>query len=305
MQIEQIRRAIEVDNKKSINRAAQHLDVAQSSLSSSIKALERELGVPIFDRHQEGVTLTAFGEQFIAHAREIIKHIESIESISANTDWNQAPKRLDLMVYYLLFASKAWAKFCDKFRSEPIELNYMERNRTEIVRSVAEWHTELGLIMMPCVDREQWLALLSEQNLSYTQITVEEPYAVFGQDREFEQAKYVTPAMLAQRKMIIIPEENELFMRLDQKVFKKFRPSSFLGVCDRASLISILTGTNGYYLGTYNRKAYGRVPYYSETYVLPVKDAGYLYEIGFIQRSGHKLSEYALWYLKMIYDLVC
>ena len=64
MKIEQFRQVIEIFNTGSINRASQNLFLAQSSLSSSIRALERELGKEIFIRTQSGIGLTQFGIVF-------------------------------------------------------------------------------------------------------------------------------------------------------------------------------------------------------------------------------------------------
>ena len=54
------------------SRAAQRIHVVQSALSASVSRLERELGVELFDRSKRQITLTAAGEVFLEHAREVI-----------------------------------------------------------------------------------------------------------------------------------------------------------------------------------------------------------------------------------------
>jgi DNA-binding transcriptional LysR family regulator len=54
------------------SRAAQRIHVVQSALSASVSRLEKELGVDLFDRSKRQVTLTAAGEVFLGHAREVI-----------------------------------------------------------------------------------------------------------------------------------------------------------------------------------------------------------------------------------------
>lgn len=304
MNIEQIRRTMEVYNAGSINRAARNLYIAQSSLSSSIQALECEIGQPIFDRSHDGVELTPFGSQFIKHAQEILGHIEQIERLGAYFLAGTATNRLNLVVYFLLFASNAWAQFCEIHRDEAIELNYMERNRSDMTKMICSGQSELGIIMLPSVDKQQWLSKFSAQSITYHQITSEDPYVVVGAESEFRSAEFLTPTMLANRKMIIIPEEDDLFLHIDASLFKAFKPSSYLGVSDRGSLINMLTGTESYYLGTFNKKAYARVPYYKNTVIIPLREVDFDYEIGYIHRSGHVLSEYALAYLQMIQNMV-
>src|SRR5246127_2359131 len=54
------------------SRAAQRIHVVQSALSASVSRLEKELGVELFDRSKRQITLTAAGEVFVEHAREVI-----------------------------------------------------------------------------------------------------------------------------------------------------------------------------------------------------------------------------------------
>jgi LysR family transcriptional activator of glutamate synthase operon len=53
-------------------RAAEALHVAQPSLSQQIRALERELGVSLFERTSRRVRLTAAGESLLPHARRVL-----------------------------------------------------------------------------------------------------------------------------------------------------------------------------------------------------------------------------------------
>jgi DNA-binding transcriptional LysR family regulator len=54
------------------SRAAQRIHVVQSALSASVGRLEKELGVELFDRSKRQIALTAAGEVFLEHAREVM-----------------------------------------------------------------------------------------------------------------------------------------------------------------------------------------------------------------------------------------
>ena len=57
--------AVEIADKKSINKAAETLFVGQSALSRAVKELESSLGVTIFQRSTKGMEPTPEGEVFL------------------------------------------------------------------------------------------------------------------------------------------------------------------------------------------------------------------------------------------------
>lgn len=59
-----------------ITRAARELYVSQPSLSVSLKNLEEELGMPLFERNGQGIRLTQAGRRFLAHAERILGDVE-------------------------------------------------------------------------------------------------------------------------------------------------------------------------------------------------------------------------------------
>jgi DNA-binding transcriptional LysR family regulator len=62
------------------SRAAQRIHVVQSALSASVAKLEKELGVALFDRAKRQIVLTAAGEVFLQHAREVIHAAQRAQS---------------------------------------------------------------------------------------------------------------------------------------------------------------------------------------------------------------------------------
>lgn len=53
-------------------RAAERMYVSQPALSKQIRALERQLGAPLFDRDRHGVRLTEAGTALLPHARAVL-----------------------------------------------------------------------------------------------------------------------------------------------------------------------------------------------------------------------------------------
>lgn len=61
-----------VATEKSFTRAANTLNYAQSSVTAQVQSLERELGVPLFDRLGRQIELTVAGRQLLVYAEKLL-----------------------------------------------------------------------------------------------------------------------------------------------------------------------------------------------------------------------------------------
>ncbi|BET56548.1 LysR family transcriptional regulator [Bacillus subtilis] len=73
MDIKVMEYAAEIARRQSFTKAAEHLHIAQPSLSQQIKKLEAELRLTLFHRSHGSVTLTPHGRRFIEKAEDIIR----------------------------------------------------------------------------------------------------------------------------------------------------------------------------------------------------------------------------------------
>jgi LysR family transcriptional regulator, regulator of abg operon len=71
MKLHHLRDLLAVAEQGSLRAAARQLNIAQPAVTRSIQELERELGVPLFERRARGVTPTEMGEAFIRRAKSV------------------------------------------------------------------------------------------------------------------------------------------------------------------------------------------------------------------------------------------
>ncbi|MEG3630156.1 LysR family transcriptional regulator [Streptomyces poriticola] len=84
MELRHLRHFVAVAEDRHFTRAAERLLVSQSGLSASVRALERELGTPLFVRTTRRVTLTEAGRALLGEARRILAQVRSAhEAVAA------------------------------------------------------------------------------------------------------------------------------------------------------------------------------------------------------------------------------
>lgn len=62
-----------------MNRAADVLHTVQSNVTARVRALERKVGRPLFERHSRGVALTAAGRRLLPYADNILRLLEEAQ----------------------------------------------------------------------------------------------------------------------------------------------------------------------------------------------------------------------------------
>jgi DNA-binding transcriptional LysR family regulator len=78
MELRHLRYFVAVADELSFTRAAATLHVAQSAVSSQIKLLEEEVGVPLFERSSRRVDLTPAGRVLLAGSRAMLEGLREV-----------------------------------------------------------------------------------------------------------------------------------------------------------------------------------------------------------------------------------
>jgi DNA-binding transcriptional LysR family regulator len=98
LDLAQVRAFVVTAQERHFGRAAQALFLTQQALSKRIKKLEDTLATPLFLRTNRSVELTADGERFLPHARELVRVADAAVAAMGAED---RPLRLDVLDYRL------------------------------------------------------------------------------------------------------------------------------------------------------------------------------------------------------------
>ncbi len=169
MNILHMKYAVEVARVGSLSKAAEILLIAQPNISRSIKELEADLGITIFDRSTKGMFLTPEGEEFINYAKSILRQIEHVEAMYKNGSAKKL--KFSICVPRASYISDAFAQFSKTLGSHDAELFYKETNSKRTINNILDHDYKLGIIRYAENYDKYFKAMLQEKGLSYELIT--------------------------------------------------------------------------------------------------------------------------------------
>ena len=98
MTLTELKYIVAVAAERHFGRAAERCFVSQPSLSASVRNLEDELGVQIFERGKGEVLVTPIGEEIIVQARRTLEEAERVKSVAKHgRDPLDGPLRLGVI----------------------------------------------------------------------------------------------------------------------------------------------------------------------------------------------------------------
>lgn len=169
MNILHMKYAVEVAKVGSLNKAAETLLIAQPNISRSIKELEADLGITIFDRTSKGMFLTPEGENFIGYAKNILRQIEQVEDIYKNGAVKK--QKFSISVPRACYISEAFAQFSKSLSFDPAEIFYKETNSQRTINNILNHDYKLGIIRYAENYDKYFKTMLEEKGLSYEMVT--------------------------------------------------------------------------------------------------------------------------------------
>lgn len=154
MELRHLRYFLAVAEHLHFGRAAEALGIRQPPLSQQIRALEEELGVPLFERSSRHVALTAAGEAFRDHARQSLAHAEAARQAARRVGRGDTG---EVALGYvgsatLTLLPQILRRFRDRYPD--VTLTLRELTTTEQARALRAGNLDVGLLRPPLADAD-------------------------------------------------------------------------------------------------------------------------------------------------------
>ena len=295
MTLQQLSYVIAISETGSFNKAAEKLYVAQPSLTSAVRELEKEFAITIFNRTARGVTLTTEGLRFLPYARQVYsQYLTLMEEYG-----KMGPRRASFAVstQHYSFAVKAFVELASRVDVAEYELAIRETRTREIIDDVASLRSEIGVLYLNNFNRKALTKLLNAEGLKFHHLIDCGAYVYLWKGHPLARKGTVTFEDLLPYPCLAFEQGNSPLYFAEELLSTKDYPR-LIKCCDRATVLNLMVGLNGYTLcsGIICEELSG-VDYLTVPFTDETDKADMIMEIGYIERKNTVHSALGLQYI--------
>jgi LysR family hydrogen peroxide-inducible transcriptional activator len=138
-----------VADHRHFTAAAEAMFVSQPGLSGQIQALERRLGVQLFERSSRGVRLTPVGAQVVDRSRQVLRAVEELVHVaSLHQGTIRGVLRVAAIPTIAPYLLPTLTRLIRNTWSE-IRLELVEMQTQAVIEALDHGHCDMGLLAVP------------------------------------------------------------------------------------------------------------------------------------------------------------
>lgn len=245
MTLQQLNYAIQIADTGSMNRAAERLFVSQPSLTNSIKELERELGIIIFQRSSRGVTPTSEGLEFLASARQLYQQYELLQEKYEKGDLK---RKFGVSTQHYTFAVKAFVETVKHFDTRRFEFAIRETRTRQVVEDVGQQKSEIGILYVSHFNRKVITKMLRDQDLEFHSLVSSNAYVYLWKGHPLAAEDSIGMSQLEPYPCLSFEQGRQESVFLAEEILSEKDYPRVIRGCDRATMLNLMQGLNGYML---------------------------------------------------------
>lgn len=246
MTLQQLHYAIVIAEAGSINKAAETLYIAQPSLTGAIQELEKELGITIFHRSSRGVSLTNDGQEFLSYARQVYAQYEMLEEKYKYPD--KLKQKFGVTTQHYSFAVKAFVEMAKSFDTSKYEFAIREAKTREVIDDVSTLRSEIGILYLSDFNRNVLTKIFKANGLEFHPLIACGTYAYLWKGHPLSGKQVIRLEELSHYPFLSFEQGgNDSFYFLEE-MFTMHEYSQTIKANDRATMLNLMVGLNGYTL---------------------------------------------------------
>ena len=299
MTIQQLKYAVAIADSGSFNRAAEILYVAQPSLTNSIKELEKETGITIFNRGAKGAVLTNDGAEFIQYARQTVWQYDMLADKYVKTGAHK--KKFGISTQHYSFAVKSFVETVKHFGTDEYEFAIRETMTRDVIDDVASGKSEIGILYKSDFNRVAIDKILRANDLEFSELIECEAFVYLWKGHPLAKKKSIKFEDLAEYPCLSFEQGAAGSFYYAEELLSTAEYPRTIKANDRATMLNLMVGLNGYTLCSgiiceeLNGDYFVAVPFEADEDVV-----GKRMEIGYITKKNMIRSKVASVYIDEI-----
>lgn len=294
MTLQQLKYVVTVAETGSFSSAANSLFLSQPSLTKSIKELEKEMGITIFNRTNKGISVSKEGEIFLGYARQVLEQAALLEEKYKGQTGGKQEFRISTQHYS--FAVNAFVDLIKKYGGDEYDFSLRETQTFDIIEDVSRMKSEIGILYYNDFNRMVIEKLLKVNDLKFTELFTAKPHIFISSKNPLAKMKAVTMEDLAPYPYLSFEQGEHNSFYFSEEIFSTAVRSKNIRVMDRATLFNLLIGLNGYTVcsGVIDKELNGE-----NIIAVPLQEEGEMH-IGVITHNKMMLSRIGAFYIEAI-----
>ena len=293
MNIAQLKYVLEVAASSSIRQASTNLYVSQPALSASIKDLEEELGILIFERTNKGISLTDDGREFLNYAKKAVGQYEILEYHYLSKDSDK--EKFSVSTQHYNFAIKAFTDVIKETNIEKYVFSIHETKTKEVLDDVASLKSEVGIISFSGSNETLVKKFFRDYQLEFTPLMIRDTYIYVWENHKFAGRKDISIDEMRDYPCVSFDQSNDGNFYINEEAMADYSFDKMIKSDDRATSMEIIAELGGYSIGSGMLSKDDAI--LKGLVAIKMKEEDPI-TIGYITRKGSTLSQYGEKYVK-------
>lgn len=291
MTLQQLKYALTIADCGSMNEAAKRLFLSQPSLSETMKELEREIGMQIFQRSNRGIVITPEGEEFLGYARQVMEQFGLLQSRYVEKCTRE---KFSVSMQHYTFAVNAFVETVRRVGIDSYEFAANETTTYDVMENVRNFKSEIGVLYLNDFNEKVMTKIIHEKGLEFIELFDCDTYVYLWNKHPLAERAIISMAELDEYPCLSFDQGKNHSLYLAEEMKSTYEYKRLIKATDRATLLNFMKGLNAYTLcsGIICEELNG-----SEYIAVPLAETEKM-RIGYVRRKGAAISHIGEMYIE-------
>lgn len=186
MTLQQLRYIVAIAEAGTFSGAAKKLYITQPSLTKTVRELEREMNIQIFERTNKGVHLSREGEIFLGYARQVLEQASLLESRYKKQVGGK--QEFTVSTQHYSFAVNAFVDLIKEYGGDTYDFSLQETQTYTIIDDVAHLRSEIGILYYNDFNKAVLQKIFKANDLVFQELFVARPHVFLNASHPWRTA---------------------------------------------------------------------------------------------------------------------